>query len=373
MTASNIIYILTILLACNYFIFLFKISSGLKRQSRSSIHNGTEKKSEHFISVIIPFHNEKNNILNSLESVTAQDLPPDSYEVIYINDNSTDGGDILLKENAIGGNVSVYNNFPVINNKKAAIELGISKAKGDIIVLSDADCIQQPGWISSLLDGLNNETGFVAGPVEFYNSTSAFSNLQQLEFASLIIAGAGLLNSGMPAICNGANILFRKSLFYQVNGYKGNENIASGDDVFLMQKIARQTEYKIAFCNTPESIVRTYSQKTIAQFFKQRKRWAGKSVSFLDKKLVAILACVFLFYSILFVSPLIIIHNFSFIWLFAAAFIAKMAFEYAVIKSGIKAIPLSISFKYFLPAEILHIPYIVLSTLLGTFGKKTWK
>ena len=373
MTASSIIYILTILLACNYFIFLFKIYSGLKKQNRRSIYKRIKKESEYFISVIIPFHNEKNNILNSLESVTSQNLPPDSYEVIYINDNSTDGGDILLKESIGSRNVYIYNNFPAVNNKKAAIELGISKAKGDIIVLSDADCIQQPDWIISLLDCLDDETGFVAGPVEFYSNASAFSNLQQLEFASLIIAGAGLINCGMPAICNGANILFRKSLFYRVNGYKGNESISSGDDVFLMQKIAAQTEYKIAFCNTTESIVRTYPQKTISQFFRQRKRWAGKSISFLDKKLVAILAGVFFFYSLLFISPLIVINNLNYLWLFAAAFIIKMGFEYAVIKSGLKAIPLSISFKYFLPAEILHIPYIVLSTLYGTFGKKSWK
>jgi cellulose synthase/poly-beta-1,6-N-acetylglucosamine synthase-like glycosyltransferase len=373
MTTSSIIYISTTLLALNYFIFLFKINSGLKKQKDCSAPKEEKNSADYFISVIIPFHNEKNNIINSLKSVTSQSISPENYEVIYVNDNSSDGGDEILKQHIEKNNVYVYNNFPAVNNKKAAIELGISKAKGDIIILSDADCIQQAGWLHSLLQCLDNETGFIAGPVEFYSNASVFSNLQQLEFASLIIAGAGLINCGMPAICNGANVLFRKSLFYRVNGYEGNENISSGDDVFLMQKIARLTDYKIAFCNTPESIVRTYPQKTIGRFFKQRKRWAGKSISFLDKKLVAILAGIFFFYSLLFISPLLIINNFNYLWLFASAFILKMAFEYVVIKSGAKAIPLSISFKYFLPAEVLHIPYIVLSTLYGTFGKKSWK
>ncbi|MDP4114916.1 MAG: glycosyltransferase [Bacteroidota bacterium] len=385
---NNLIYILIVLLGLNYLAFLFRIVKGLNKlrtnepsynmnKTAMLINNADDIEEEPaanlFISIIIPFHDEKNNILNSLKSTTSQNLPKDSFEVIYINDNSSDGGDILLKENIETNNVYLYNNFPAMNNKKAAIEYGISKAKGEIIVLSDADCIQQPNWINMMLSFLDDKTGFIAGPVEFYSNSSAFSNLQQLEFSSLIITGAGLIGSNMPAICNGANILFRKRLFYEVNGYHGNENISSGDDVFLMQKIAKLTDYEIKFCNSAESIVRTYPQKTVAKFFNQRKRWAGKSIAFINKKLVVILALIFLFYVGLFISPLLIINNINLLFLFLTAGVLKALSEFIVLKSGKEVIPLTISFRYFVLAEILHIPYIVFSTVYGVFGKKRWE
>ena len=142
----------------------------------------------------------------------------------------------------------------------------------------------------------DKETAFVSGPVEFESDGSLFHELQKLEFSSLILVGAGLIGIGKPIICNAANLGFRKSVFNEVGGYEDNLNLSSGDDEFLMQKIARETNYKVKFCFEKEAKSFTKPNNSISEFYQQRKRWASKGFHYKDYGIVLKLILIFLFY-----------------------------------------------------------------------------
>jgi len=338
--------------------------------------NSTQNKNS-YISIIIPFRNESVAILDNLESLIQQNYPIDKFEVIYVNDHSTD--DTLVKlNNAINAkNIFVYSvdeSALIKAHKKRAIELGIKKAKGDIIFFTDADTVCNPEWIKSMISCFDDITAFVAGPVQFSNSKTFFEKIQQLEFAGLILSSAGLIGANKPMICSSANLGFRKNVFIEVGGYDNLMNLSSGDDELLMQKIAHDTEYKIRFCFDKAALVSTTANKSFAEFAQQRKRWASKGLFYKNKFITIQLLLIFLFYLGLIIQLVmgLTINNY-FILSFLLSFIIKMGIEFTVLKKGIGILINEIKLKIFFAAEFIHIPYILYSSIAGAFGKFTWK
>jgi cellulose synthase/poly-beta-1,6-N-acetylglucosamine synthase-like glycosyltransferase len=138
-------------------------------------------------------------------------------------------------------------------------------------------------WLSSVVRFyVKTNAYFISAPVSFVtenrgNWLGKFWNyFQVIEFGSLVGSGACSIKLGSPNMCSGANIAYRKSIFEEVGGYEGNEQIASGDDEFLMHKIASRFPDKIQFLKDYDSVVETQSHETIQSFFSQRKRWASK-------------------------------------------------------------------------------------------------
>jgi cellulose synthase/poly-beta-1,6-N-acetylglucosamine synthase-like glycosyltransferase len=356
-----------------YVYFLTQIFKGLKLISKS---NKSVENIE-FISVIIPFRNEEKNILESLNSITSQSISKNKYEVIYIDDNSDDQSFSILDNADKAENIKILKS-PVSleerGHKKKALKYAIEKAKGEIIVTTDADCKHKPDWLKKLTNCFDQNTAFVSGPVKFETDRSLFQDLQSLEFSSLILVGAGLIGIGKPIICNAANLGFRKSVFKEVGGYEDNLNLSSGDDEFLMQKISRETKYEVSFCFDKEAIATTLPNISITEFYQQRKRWASKGFYYADKKITLKLMLIFLFYLGL-PSQIILglFINKIFIVTFIFSFIIKFLYEYQIVNFSEKELFPKTNISLFLKAEILHIPYIIVSGLTGIFGNYKWK
>jgi len=357
-----------------YSFFLYTIYKGLNNLE-GTINQNTF--SNEFISVIIPFRNEENNILKSLKSLQNQKYDNAKFEVIYVNDQSIDKSLKILRENIKKTNIkviSVPKNSALRGHKKKAIEYGIENSRGEIIVTTDADCTHTENWLSSLLSIFDKNTGFVSGPVEFNTGNSFFEKLQKLEFAGLIITGAGLIGLGKPVICNAANLAFRKSVFYKVNGYTDNLNISSGDDEFLMQKIHKETNMQVKFCADKNAIAYTEPNKSVSQFYQQRKRWASKGLFYSDKFLVVKLIFIYLFYLGLVVQPVLgFVLSSVFFVTFGISFFTKVFLEYLIVNKGVNLLFPKDIMKVFLPAEFSHVPYILLSGISGVFGNYKWK
>jgi cellulose synthase/poly-beta-1,6-N-acetylglucosamine synthase-like glycosyltransferase len=117
--------------------------------------------------------------------------------------------------------------------------------------------------------------------------------LQTIEFASLIGAGASLLEAGHPTMCNGANLAYERTAFEEVGGYAGVDHIASGDDEFLLQKIHLRYGNHICFLKHKDAIVRTKPQESWQAFYRQRIRWASKWA--VNKRVTTMLVAVFIF------------------------------------------------------------------------------
>ena len=216
--------------------------------------------------------------------------------------------------------------------------------------------------------------GFVSGPVAYKNLKGIFAKLQNLEFSGLVLAGAGLIGARRPVICNGANLAFVNKAFKDVNGYDGNRDLSSGDDEFLMRKIARKGNWKVRFCFNRNAVVETHPVSSVSEFVSQRKRWASKGLFYESTALIVFLISIFLFFSLSITG--IIVGAFYNIYLFAitlALIIVKAIFEYAILKRGFELNFPQFDIKWFLFAELLHVPYIIAASLLGAFGNFSWK
>ncbi len=361
------------ILLINYFFFLVKVLFGLKKL----VLPDTKNIPSEYISVIIPFRNEEENILRNLNSIEAQDYPKDKFEVIYVNDSSEDNSLQILFENISASNIkvlSVPKGFSPSAHKKRAIRFGIENSQGEIIVTTDADCIYNTMWLKSLLLNFDDRTGFVSGPVVFMHERNIVSQIQELEFAGLVLTGAGLIGSGSPTICNAANIAYRKKVFEEVGGFRDQMNLSSGDDELLMQKIAKDTNHKVKFSVEKKSIVSTIANKSVIDFYQQRKRWASKGLFYRDRTLVVKLILIYLFFLGLTAQlVLAIFANWIFIFSFALSIFIKIILEFKILSEGIKKMFSGLSLKYFLISEILHIPYITIAGLAGSFGNYSWK
>lgn len=374
---SEIITLGIILLLLFYSYFLSSILRGLRTLIAESFKIKDTSLPDEYISIIIPFRNESQNILESLQSIEGQDYPKDKFEAIFVNDFSDDDSLELLFRAKKSFNIkiiSVPEDYSKYQHKKRAIRFGIENSMGSIIVTTDADCIHSKKWLRTLVGQFDDETGFVSGPVEFIEESTLFNRMQKLEFAGLVLTGAGLIGIEEPIICNAANIAYRKKAFEQVSGFSYKHSLSSGDDELLMQKIKKETAYKIKFCMNKDAVVKTSSNRSLNQFYQQRKRWASKGLFYSNHYLILKLILIFLFY-ISFPLQLVlgIFYNPIFLVSMLVCFSIKAMMEYLILKTGADNLFNNSILRPFIPAELLHIPYILIAGISGTLGNYIWK
>ena len=226
------------------------------------------------LSVIVPFRNESKNLPTLINSYNRLNQEGLTIEIIFVNDHSTDDFRQLFRQ--LKSSYKLVELPNELSGKKAAITLGVQEASGDIIVTTDADCEVRLNWLQVIHRYFQDSmVNMVFGGVTF-RLGGFFDQLQLIEFAPLIGTGAASLSIGQPFMCNGANLAFRKACFNRVNGYQGNEHIASGDDEFLLIKFKKELEGKILFVKESEAVVKTSAAPDIHTFFNQRKRWSSK-------------------------------------------------------------------------------------------------
>lgn len=268
------------------------------------------------ISIIIPVRNEVQNIKHLLTDIEKQTFPKQQFEVIVVDDSSTDGTRELVKQLAAHSNTTIrliqLPDLLTTSPKKRAIETAIELATGELIITTDGDCRVGPEWIESFANYYSaTNAKLISGPVTFTDEKSLTDQLQTVEFASLIGSGASAISAGYPSLCNGANLAYQRKAFFEVNGFEGVRHIASGDDEFLMHKIAATYPSGIHFIKDSRAIVFTKPHQKWSMFFRQRKRWASKWKHYQNKTPLAlalyifscnfslILSCVFFGYGII--------------------------------------------------------------------------
>lgn len=258
-----------------------------------------------FITVIIPVRNEAQNIINLLNDLQHQSYPKDNFEVIVSDDDSTDNTLVLLQDFQKNTSLRLIINplQPKENNtspKKRAIDSSIQLAHGDLIVTTDGDCRVREHWLETIAYFQAEKKAYlISSPVTFINDaenpvSSLWQKAQTIEFGSLIGSGACAMFARIPNMCNGANLAYLKSVFHEVGGFAGNENLASGDDELLMHKIAARFPDKVHFLKNQEVIVETQAHHSLKSFYYQRKRWASKWKHYNSPLTMALAVFIFL-------------------------------------------------------------------------------
>jgi len=229
-------------------------------------------------SIVVPFRNEKENLPNLLHSISLLNYPKELVEVILVDDDSEE---MFSVQNLVFSLKVIKNERKSNSPKKDAIETAIQIAKNDWIITTDADCLVQKDWLTIYdLYIQENEVEMVASGVCYLPKNGFLSAFQNLDFLSLQGATIGSFGIGKPFMCNGANFAYSKHFFKELNGFQGNDSIASGDDVFLLQKAISFAQKKVRFLLAKESIVATKSVETWFELFQQRVRWASKSTGY---------------------------------------------------------------------------------------------
>ncbi|MBL7870513.1 MAG: glycosyltransferase [Cyclobacteriaceae bacterium] len=230
-----------------------------------------------FASVVVAVRNEETTLPNLIQSLAQQTYPKDKFEIILVNDHSTDKtAEIISKL------INQYHGMKVSKvsaqdlGKKRAITEGIESARGEIILTTDADCTLPTNWIAGMVGSFTEETQLVIGAVKIKTDQRFFSTLQAMEFSSVMGSGMAMMGWGQAVMCNGASLAFRKRAFDAVRGYEGNFEIPSGDDEFLMRKIDHHYPGGITVVSQKDCVVETAPLYSIKDFVQQRLRWAGK-------------------------------------------------------------------------------------------------
>jgi len=342
----------------------------IKRTKREKLIVTNEKSNK--FSVIIAARNEAHFIKESLHSIINQNYNKNLFEIIVINDHSTDGTlnkieDFIAENSEYTISCINLEELDNITNKKQAISIGINNAKHDYIILTDADCIRKNEWLNSInifIEKTNSK--LVYAPVEFL-SKNIFEEMQALEFAGLVGVGAAAMELKYPNMCSASNLILEKKVFYEVGGYEDNKHVISGDDEFLMHKIFKKYPNQVKFLFNENAIVKTSANASVNELTEQRKRWVSKATKYENRYITIILIFTYYFnFSIiinLFVNWQIAVTQLGLKFLIEGIFLFTILKLYNK-KRLILLLPL---------AEIFHVFYIVIIGVLATFTSFNWK
>lgn len=349
--------------------YLFQINifrDGWKRLP----HTTTDKREvSTTVTVIIPFKNEINNLPKLIESLQNQSY--NKFQVIFVDDHSDDGSfDYLhtITQNS--------NQFSLLKNsgkgKKEAIKTAIYNTQSELIVTLDADVSLTQHWLLSILQFYEQEQAeLIICPIRMSSSSKNFvERFQQFEFAILVASGAGAAGAGMPILCNGANLAFKRDAWLDSENEMHFEE-PSGDDIYLLQSIKKRKE-KIVFLHSDDALAETEAKKSWRELLLQRSRWVSKFSIYKDLQLLFTALTVSAMSGIILFCFVLYLFNPLFFYSFVLSFILKYLVDvlfFNDIKSffGLKRVYLQ-AFIF----SLVYPLYIVATLIFTPFRKKAW-
>jgi cellulose synthase/poly-beta-1,6-N-acetylglucosamine synthase-like glycosyltransferase len=349
-----------------YVVFSLLLSYGLSRKY-------PRIKNPHFpATVIVSARNEAENILACLQSLEALDYPENLLEIIVVNDRSEDETEQIITEfidqKPCFKYFKISKSIPDLSGKASAISQAIEQSQGEIIFITDADCVVPENWIKKTILYFAGQVGMVAGFTLLNFSRGTFNNIQNLDWAYLLSVAAGAAGLGIPLTCMGNNFAFRRSAYEMVGGYHG-VGFSVTEDFALLKAIARRTSWKIRFAIDRECLVKTKPMISWKDFFNQRKRWAvgGQSVHWLGKLLIGISMVT----NFILIGSVIFSQNYSFI---LSLLLCMFIGDYLLVRSSAKQLNAKLHLKYLPFYRIFFILYSTVLLFDLLFNRKViWK
>lgn len=351
--------------ACYYFLGIWR----LKQQSREP---STVPGEWPYVSIIVPVRNEQATITHTLDCILSQGYPGDRYEIIVVDDRSTDLTSHILRQYRDQHDriksVRIDQVPDGISGKKNAVTTGIAYARGEMIVTTDGDVEMGTQWLERMVGSFDQETGLVSGLTIYKPDRSLLHVYQSLDSASLSVISAAMIANGTPLTCQGSNLAYRKRAYEEVDGFTGIDHVTSGDDDLLMQKIDAQTNWKIQAITDPESFVYTRPADTLTEVINQRSRWASKGTVYPRKWTRLYLPLIYL--SLLgFIAGIALLP----LSLFGTIWLIKLAADATMTRLVISLVKEPTLRNGFLPVTVGQPFLVVIAGLRGVLGHFTWK
>ena len=349
-----------------YCFFILFIISGLFRHN--AISSVSEKKLPS-VSIIIAARNEEENLPNLIEDLCRQNYPLKKLEVIIINDRSTDKTSEILneanKKHSFIKYIEIINTSSKMAPKKNALNEGILKSSGEIIVSTDADCRVGNSWAMSMVNSTLKSNGVSIG-FSKVSASSLFEKYQLIDFLGIIISNAGASGWGHFWSGTGQNLAYFRKDYDEINGFEPVQNEISGDDMYLVQSISK---IKTGFINiNQDSYVETKPMKTLKSFINQRVRWASNSSkNFIKNKVF------FSFLVSALLSNILITYSFLIGGSWILVFLIKYFLEWLVLFLGGKLFNTKVDLFVYTLWAIFQPFYIPFVAIMGLRNKYSWK
>jgi cellulose synthase/poly-beta-1,6-N-acetylglucosamine synthase-like glycosyltransferase len=350
-----------------YFFILLEIYRNLRRVKPFIMKRLPPVK----VSVVIACRDEERNLSYLLNDLYSQDYNPDLFEVIVIDDNSVDATFKIASENKQIRCLKVLHNPS--EGKKSAIRAGVNIASGELIITTDADCRMGERWISTLSAFYcATEPGMIIAPVQLENKPGFAGRFRELEFLSLQGITAGTALEGNPVMCNGANLSFTKKTYLNHSGNLHDE-ILSGDDIFFLHSLKKDSSSKIAWLSSAEVIVTTSQTATLNSYVKQRARWISKAKFYTDSytRLLSIITFVTIITNLLLLILGII--NQEFLLVFLVSLILKAIPDMLILYDTTVRYNKRHLLKWFIPSQIIYPFYVLIVVGRAFIPGNSWK
>ncbi len=333
------------------------------------------------VSVVIPARNEQENIENCLNDIARQNFPGELFEIIVVDDNSTDST-VERIEKFIEVNKEINATLIKLKNnnaggKKAAITIAIEHSRGDLIVTTDADCRMGSNWLSAIVSYYEHKKPeMIVAPVCLHNPEypeTFFEKLQTLEFIGLIAATGAAIEHKCPIMCNGANLAYQKNAFKTVKGFNDFNSLASGDDMHLMLKIKKTFPGGVKFIKSLDAVVYTKPKSSLPEFVSQRRRWTSKTLTYNDFIVSAVATIVYIFNISILASLILVFFLPGVRSLFILIFGAKCIIDFLFLFLTTSFFKRRDLMWLYIPGQIFNVFYVSFIGITGALGKYRWK
>jgi len=376
--AMTIFYLLTFIVCGAYVLLIAFYLTGWNKTIESKIQHPASTpivigKNPTIVSIILPARNEEQNILQLLDCLYKQTFPLSNFEIIVVDDHSTDRTSEVVRNLNIP-NLKLIHLSEKERGKKQAITSGINHSSGHLIITTDADCEMGQNWLSSIVSFYEeNKPKMIVSPVILKEASGFFSGIQSQEMIALTATACGSLYYNMPILCSGANLAYEREAFIAANGFEGLEATATGDDVFLMLKIRDKFPRAINYLKSSEATVFTKPAKQLSGVISQRKRWASKTFLYKQIHVIMVAVSVFFINSLILLSGLLSVINYKFAVIFFVSLFVKFIIDFMFLYVVLSFFNRKFNPALFVISSLIYPVYVTFVGLVSPFFPYTWK
>lgn len=342
------------------------------------VQSSVKSNAQPFVSVIVATRNEEATIGECIHSLLNQDYPADKYEIIVVNDRSTDEtGQIIEKVRKRSANVirvDITSESVEMAGKQNALNAGIKKSRGSIILTTDADCMAKSSWIKTMVSYFDEKTGVVIGlPVT--REDSFFAKLQSIDLVYLLNCAVGIIGWNKPISAIGNNMAVRAEAINQIGGISAL-GFTVTEDAALIRTVSQKTEWLIRAARDINAVVITKPVKNLRQFYKQRSRWIIGGFVDAPKWGIVAIQLILLFYILLFslIPVAIFLRNTELLFGVGICFLVKLLVDFVLASDIFYRLKKLDFMKFFIPYEIFQMLYGILIWFSSiVYRRVNWK
>jgi cellulose synthase/poly-beta-1,6-N-acetylglucosamine synthase-like glycosyltransferase len=321
------------------------------------------------ISIVISAKNESENISTLLNSLKNVDYPKNNFEIILIDDNSTDLTCSKAAEfkNELTNLKIIKAENKIYPGKKGALALGIYNSINDYILITDADCIVSPGWIKSYSEKFSEGYDFLFGNAPFINQPGLINAISRFENLRTFFLYTTAWKLHLPYSVAARNFGFKKSSFYKIKGYENTQETLSGDDDLLIRE-AYKDKMRIGYIPDKNAAVYSDTKKSIKEYLDQKTRHTKTSIYYLPVHKIILGSWHFINLVLLF-SLFLGFFN----YLFFLPFIIKILADVFIVKSNEGKSNYKFGILQIIYLQTLYELLIVINFINAFFRKNKWK